>query len=150
MKTSQTGTALVQLLVVIAVIGIAAIVTFPRLSEYTNDLELKNSTKALLANLKLAQQKTVTEQVKYAIRLTPLGGGYFLVKKSDPEEIMASWLLSDNVYFSSITGLVANEAVYNFAGAVDFTGEITLTHAETAKQTLVEIKPSGYVSWQSQ
>jgi len=150
MKIHPSGTSLIQLMVVMAILVIIAAVSFPRLTEYTNDLELKNSTKALLANLKLAQQKTVTEQVKYAVRLTPAGGSYFLVKKTVPEEVLASWLLNNNVYFSTITGLVNNEAVYNFTGAVDFTGEVTLTHLDTAKQTLVEIKPSGYVSWQSQ
>lgn len=150
MKIHQAGAALIQLLVVIGIVAVIAVVSFPRLTEYTNDLELKSSTKALLANLKLAQQKTVTEQVKYAVRLTPAGNNYFLVKKTDPEEVLENWSLNNNVYFSTITGLANNEAVFNFAGAVDFTGNVTLTHLDTGKQTLVNIKPSGYVSWQSQ
>ncbi|MBU1036751.1 hypothetical protein KKF32_01785 [Patescibacteria group bacterium] len=126
-----------------------SIVTFPLIREYSKNLELKNGTKAVIQSLRLAQQSAVTEQFKYAIRFTALADTYYLVKKVDPEEIINSWQLPNSVYFFYIDGLEDDEAVFNSAGAVDFSGDVYLAHLQNQAQTLIEIKPSGYITWQN-
>ena len=57
------GYSLAQLLIVIGIIVIITLVTFPVFTDYLNNLELKNSTQDVVSNLKLAQQLAVTEQI---------------------------------------------------------------------------------------
>lgn len=142
------GFSIAQLLIVIGIIAVVSTITFPSLASYTKSLQLKNSTKEVVAKLRLAQQYALTEQVKHSIRFTPLSTSYSLVKLSDPEIILETFNLNSQVNFTSISGLIANQAVYNSGGAVDFPGEIYLTHQSTGAQTLINAKPSGYVTWQ--
>ena len=142
------GYSLAQLLIVIGIIAVIALITFPSFTGYLNNLELKNSTHEVVSHLKLAQQLAVTEQVKHAVRFVPLGNTHQLIKLTDPEIILSAFQLADSVYFLSSGGLENNQAVFNAGGAVDFNGEIYLTHQISGMQTVISVKPSGYVSWQ--
>jgi len=148
MKRKITGFSVAQLLIVIGVMMLVTAITLPNLTDYVKNLQLKNSTKEVMAKLKLAQQYALTEQVKYALRFVPLNSSYSLIKMGEPETTIDSYEMSSNVYLSSISGLQNNEAVYNAGGAVDYQGEIYLTHADTGVQTLINVKPAGYVTWQ--
>ena len=143
------GFSIAQLLIVLGIIVVVSAVTFPSLSGYTKNLELKNTTKEFVVNLKLAQQYAVTEQVKHSVSFTLLDNQYNLIKKDDSDEILQSFLLDEDVFFASQTGLTDNEVVYNAGGSVDFAGEIYLTHQSTLNQTVINIKPSGYITWQT-
>ena len=137
-----------EILTVIGIIIVVSSMTFLVLRNYQKSQDLKNSTRDFIGNLKLAQQYSVTEQVKYAARISILNNDYYLVKKSDPEEIIASFALAESINFSSQDGLVNDEAVFNPTGAVDFAGNVFLTHEQTQTRTKISIKPSGYVTWE--
>ncbi len=148
MTISTKGFTLAQLLIVIGIIIFVSLVTLPALGQYTKDLELKNSTKEIISKLKLAQQYAVTEQVKHSLRFTPLDNSYYLIRKGEPETTLETSYLKETIYFASISGLENNEVVFNSAGAVDLNGEVYLAHLYTENQTLITIRPSGYVNWQ--
>ncbi len=143
----KSGTSIFEILVVIAVIFIIAMVSYPFLTNYSNDQDLKNSTKVLVGHLKLAQQYTVTEQDKHSIRVDLLVPTYSLFKKGSPDELISGFELDNNVFFLQTTGIQNDEAVFNPTGAVDYSGEIILKHQATGDMTKIYIKPSGYVSW---
>lgn len=145
---SGAGFTIFELLTVIALIVILAVIFYPNFKDYLQDQDLKNSTVAFIGNLKLAQQYTVTEQIKYAIKASLQSDNYTLVKKTEPEIITGNFTLGSNIYFSATGGLINNEAVFNPTGAVDFSGEIFLTHQTSGKRTKIYIKPSGYVTWE--
>ncbi|PIT90709.1 MAG: hypothetical protein COU22_00715 [Candidatus Komeilibacteria bacterium CG10_big_fil_rev_8_21_14_0_10_41_13] len=142
------GFSLVELITVVAIIGILASLTYPSFNNYTQNQELKNSAKELLSNLKLAQQYTVTEQAKYSVAINLMSGSYSLIKKGDPDQTIQSFSLDEDVYFSSANGIQDSEAVFNPTGAVDYSGEVFLTHQQSERLVKVTIKPSGYVNWE--
>lgn len=143
------GISIAQLLIVVAIIVVISFVSFPALSGYIKDLELKNSTKEVILNLKLTQQLAVTEQVRHSLLFSPLDSSYYLIKKTEPATTLESFYLAPSVYFATISGFENNEVVYNSAGAVDLSGDIYLSHLNTQNQTLINVKPSGYVNWQT-
>ena len=148
-KYFSFGFSVAEILTVSAIIIIILLITAPIIKNYLNNLDLTNSTKLLISNLKLAQQYTVTQQLKHAIRMDIYSHTFYLVKKEPSEEILQTLNLDEKVIFESFTGIENNEVVYNPAGAVDFTGEINLKHQITSNQTKVYIKPSGYVTWEN-
>lgn len=137
-----------EILTVIGIIIVLSLMAFLVLKNYQKFQDLKNSTKDFIGRLKLAQQYSVTEQIKYAVRIDLLNNSYYLIKKSVPEEVISSFLMSESVNFSSLSGLENNEAVFNPTGAIDFPGDVFLTHELTQEQTKVSLKPSGYVTWE--
>ena len=143
------GFSVAQLLVVLGIMVIVSAATFPSLSEYTKNLQLQNATKEFVVNLKLAQQLAITGQVKHALSFDILGADYHLVKQSDPEVTVKDLQLAEDVFFASQIGLLDDEIVYNAGGSVDFAGQLYLTHQSTQNQTVINIKPSGYITWQT-
>jgi len=139
---------LFEILIAVAILFIISSIAYPSLRDYSKTLDLKNGSKQVIGNLKLAQQYTVTEQVKYSIRIDLLANTYALYKKGDPDELILAFELDDQVYFSQAVGLVDDEVVFNPTGAVDFSGDIYLTHQQTGLVTKISIKPSGYVTWE--
>ncbi|MBU1131298.1 prepilin-type N-terminal cleavage/methylation domain-containing protein [Patescibacteria group bacterium] len=147
-KKNNKGFSLAEVLTTLAIIIIIALVTAPAMKQYFNNLQLNNSAKYLISNLRLAQQYTVTQQKKHAIRMELWNNTYYLVKKEPVEEILQTFSLKNGTIFSSFSGLQNNEAVYNASGAVDYSGEVYLEHQASGHQTKILIKPSGYVTWE--
>jgi len=147
---NKKGYTLVEILAIVFIIFIISLVSFPTFRNYTQNLEVKGSTEKLLSHIKLAQQYTVSEQVKYAIRITPLSNTYYLIKKTEPEEVIETYSLDNKVYFANNIGIQNNEVSFNFGGGVDYAGQIFITHLYTEITALIDIKPSGYVNWQKQ
>lgn len=149
LKKFNKGFSLAEVLTTLAIIAVVAIIIAPAINQYSANLELNNSTKYLISNLKLAQQNTVTEQKKHAIRIDLFANSYYLVKKEPVEEILQNFNLEEEVIFSAFSGIQNYEVVFNPTGAVDYSGEVYLTHQGSVNQNKIVIKPSGYVTWES-
>ena len=147
---NKKGFTLAEIIAVIIVIATVSLISFPTFKNYTQNLEIKSSTKQFISHLKIAQQYTVTEQIKYAIIITPLNNSYSLVKIGDPDVTIETYALDETGYFASNTGIQDNEVSFNFGGGVDYAGQVFITHLHAEITTLVDIKPSGYVNWQEQ
>ncbi len=147
---NKKGVILAEIIIIIFIIIIVSTIAYPNFKKYTQNLEIKGSTRQLVSHLKIAQQYTVTEQVKYIIRIQPLNKTYYLVKNTTPETIVETYTLDDSVYFKSNTGIQNNEVSFNFGGGVEYAGQIFISHLYTDITTIVDIKPSGYVNWQEQ
>ena len=66
---NQRGTSLFEILIALAIVFIMAIIAYPNLKDYSQHQDLNNSSKEVIGSLKLAQQYTVTEQVKYSVKV---------------------------------------------------------------------------------
>ena len=145
----HSGFTLVELIIIVAIIGALSVISIPNFKQYLTNLELNNSTKQLIGKMKIAQQYTVTEQLVHSVRMDILGSSYYLIKTEPSEEILETISLDDSVIFHSFTGIQNNEVVFNSAGAVEYSGTIVLEHQTSLKQTQINIKPSGYITWET-
>jgi type II secretory pathway pseudopilin PulG len=144
----RLGISLLEIIVAISIFLVILGIGIISFSGFLENIELDNSTKYLISKLKLAQQYTVTTQLKHAISFDLFSNTYHLVKKEPLLQTLENLSLSEGIIFNSIAGLQNNEAVFNSAGAVDYSGEIILLSQESGKQTKIYIKPSGYVTWE--
>ncbi len=145
MLKKESGLSLAEILVAMGIILILALLIYPNLKTYLTQQLLSANAEKFVGYLKLAQQRTVTEQLKYAIKVNLLSQNYYLVKKGSPDIVLENYSLAEPISFNQINGLVDNEVVFNPTGAVDFSGDIYLLHQQTNEQKKIMIKPSGYV-----
>lgn len=146
MRKKKIGMSLIEVLIITSLIITLSFFVYPAFSAYSKNQGLKNSAKQIVADLRLAQQLAVTKQIKHSLRVIPMSYQYQIIKKGAPETVEADNQISSYVIFSQISGLVNNEAVFNSAGAVDYAGDIYLTHQQTGLIIKISIKPSGYVT----
>jgi type II secretory pathway pseudopilin PulG len=147
MNLKSGGFSLLQTVVVFAIIILISSFSFPKLVNYNQSLQLRNSAKLIVEKLRTAQQLTVTSQNKYSLRFSPLSNIVSLIKKTTPETVIETFTLNTDVLISEISNLLNDEVVFNSAGAVEHSGEVTLAHNKIISKILIEIKPSGYVTW---
>ena len=140
------GFGLIEILITIALIGILAGLSFPIWRSAACSADLKNDAKEIMAQLRLAQQNAITEQIGYSVRFDDLGKKYELIKD---QEIIQTFYLENNTDFQSI--VIQDETSYirfTSIGAPSASGIITLESAHsscTGKTAQIKITPAGYI-----
>lgn len=138
------GFTLIEFLIVIGIIGILAMIGVPVFRSYQPDIQLSGIVRNLVADLRYAQQLTVTEQVEHGVRFCTSTENYQIIKYLSPEEILKEENLPPEVTFGNIEGFINNEVRFNAYGAVNKSGFITLENSKGGT-TIIEIRPSGFI-----
>lgn len=140
------GFTLIEIGISITILTVMATIGFPYFRTQLQNLKLSNAAKDLIIDLRYAQQLTVSEQDIFYLKIYPELSQYKIIKESSSQTIKAATLPS-NVIFHDI-GFSDNKVVFNYYGAVTVSGVIILKHTITDKTFSIEVKPSGYVSYQ--
>lgn len=140
----QSGFSLVELLIVIGTITILSSIAVPALRAYQPNLKLQAESRQLTADLRLAQQMTVTEQLIYYVEIDNISGRYYLKKQTAPASPIKTISLNPAINFQEVTGFTNNSIIFNSYGAVSEAGRIILANLQ-GKTVTIEVKPSGYV-----
>ncbi len=135
---------LMDLLVTFSIIALLATVSIPYLRKYQPNLKLSGEARTLTTDLRLAQQLTVTEQKVHLISFDLLNDKYYILKIDVATTTVKTVSLDPEVSLKQITGLIDNQAVFNFYGGVSQSGTVTLTNINNV-DAIINIKPSGYI-----
>ena len=137
---------LVELLVVVAIIGVLILVGMPAFRYIQKDLQLSGSARELITDLRYAQQLTITEQVEHGILFDSAQKKYRLIKhKETGDIILKEKFFPEEIKTLTLTGLTDNnEARFNPYGAIKETGTITLVNTKEEKK-IIDVRPSGFV-----
>ncbi len=137
--------SLIESLVVIGIMVLLLTLGIPAFRGRQQAVNLQSDARTLLSDLRLAQQRTVGEQITYLVKLlTTNPQKYQVVKRSGGDTIIKQHDLSSGVSWQNTGGFTNDEIVFTTTGAVVQSGTIILQN--TASQTIsVEVKPSGYV-----
>lgn len=141
----RSGISILEILAVIGIIVLIALLGIPSFRARQQSAQLSFDARTLISGLRLAQQKTVTEQTTHLIKLvTDAPQAWKLIRRNGGDTVLDTQPLSTGNTFQNTGGFTNNEIVFTSTGAVVESGTITLQN--TANQTTgVEIKPSGYV-----
>lgn len=143
-KHNQSGTLLVNLVVGLGVITLLMTISIPYLRRYQPNMKLDGQSRSLAADLRYAQQLTVTEQAVHAVDFNLGGDSYQIIKIGVASTTVKTVEFDPEVSFQQITGLTDNRVVFNYYGGVSQSGQVVLINTNF-KTATINIKPSGYV-----
>ncbi|MDD2696565.1 MAG: prepilin-type N-terminal cleavage/methylation domain-containing protein [Candidatus Pacebacteria bacterium] len=131
-----------EILVVIGIIGILALFALPALRAFQPNLQLSSVTQELVADLRYAQQLTVTEQKEHCLLFFPSEKKYQL--KECQGAVLKEKILPKEIESITPTGFTGDEVKYNPYGAVSEPGTVVLENTKKETKT-ISIKASGFV-----
>ena len=139
----RRGFGIVELLMVIAIIGLLTVFSMPLLSNYQKTTKLNSEARILATNLRYAQQLAISQQNVFNIVFIPVSNSYQIVNSST-NQLIKEVAMDSEVSISTITSLVNDTVQFTPTGATIQPGSVSLTNSR--HQTLtVNIKASGYV-----
>lgn len=138
------GSLLLNVLVSFGIIALMATISIPYIRQYQPNLKLNATARDLTADLRYAQQLTITEQAAYLVDLNLDNDSYQILKSGIATTTIKTVEFDSSVSFQQITGLTDNQVVFNFYGGVSESGQIVLINTN-GKTATINVKPSGYV-----
>ena len=145
MFKKNSGFTLVEMLAVLGIVILITLVSIPSFTGFQRSQKLKNQTGELAADLRLAQQYAISEQVVYNVVFNPSHTiNSYQIIKSSTGAVVKTITLDREVRISEITGLANNTVQYVDTGGVVLAGTVYLVNTQNQTTTL-RIKPSGYV-----
>src|SRR3989338_11560814 len=138
----KRGFSVIELLVVSGLMVLIISVSLPLLASYQKTTKLRNEARALATNLRLAQQKAITEQIIYKV-LFPDDASYQIVNNGTGD-VFKTVEMEAEVTLNEITGFTDDTIRFTATGAVVEAGLVELINTKE-EVSILEIKPSGYV-----
>ena len=119
MKTNK-GFSLIELIIVIAIIGIVLAIASPSFYKYRQNTNLKEATRELAGDISLYRQTAIAQNVRYRINFNPSGniydsytiqvespansGTYVDVSTKSPTSVSSSIIIMGDASSPSFTG----------------------------------------------
>lgn len=135
---------LIDLLVVLGIIALLSTLTIPYLKKYQPNLKLNATARNLTADLRYAQQLTITEQKVHLVNFNMANNKYDILRIGTATTTVKTVNLDSEIGFKEITGLTNNQVAFNFYGGVNQSGQVVLNNKNNLTAT-INIKPSGYI-----
>jgi len=141
----QKGFTIAEILVVVSVMALLTAISIPLLARFQPNLKLNGAGRMLAADLRLAQQLTVTEQTIHLVSLNISGGAYDILSLGAATTTVKSVTLPTDVSFDTASTTVSEIRFNSYGGASgESDGRIQLKNTND-KELIINIKASGYV-----
>ena len=141
----KVGMTLIEIIVAIGILVLLVLIAIPAFRAGQQNTKLNGDARALLGDLRLAQQNTVAEQVTYLVKIFSNPDHYQIIRRQVGDAVIKDRDLSSNIRWQNTGGFSDDEIVYTTAGAVVESGIILLYNDISNKTISIEVKPSGYV-----
>jgi len=145
--TSQKSFTLIELLTVMAVIGILVLIGMPALRNFQPTLQLNGIVRGLMSNLRLTQQLAISEQLEYCLVLPdsfPSNREYQIIQCDQMEPFKQELIPEEITGLSIVPSLSNNEVRYNPYGSVKESAQIILENINNQTKT-IDVRPSGFI-----
>lgn len=144
-KNQKGAALLMDVLISMGIIIFIAALSTPYFRQYKTNMVLIGTARDLTADLRLAQQSTVTEQVVYLLEFNTIERKYSVEKMGAATTTVKTVALPEGVDFQSISPGLEDKVIFNSFGAVNQSGQIVLVATDDSRIATINIKPSGYV-----
>ncbi|AKM82064.1 TPA: type II secretion system protein GspH [Candidatus Berkelbacteria bacterium] len=145
-KISQ-GFTLIELIIVIAIMGILTAAVTPTVSSYLPGIRLNGTARGLTSDLRESQEKSITEQKQYLIRFnsTSIPPTYDIIRLVDAnEELQKQIILPNNEQLTLGETITNNQIIFSPDGGPSSSGNLTLSINSITK--VVNVSPAGFIS----
>ena len=144
---SGAGFTLTEVFVVISIIGILALISFPVLRNFQPTLQLNGIVRELVSGLRLTQQLAVSEQVEYCFILPdnfPSNRAYQIIQCGESQFFEQGIIPVEIIGLTIVPSLSNNEVRYNSYGAAKESAQITIENVQNKTKT-INVRPSGFI-----
>ncbi len=144
----RKGFTLLELIVVVGLIVLVGTFITPTYQLLLSQLQLNTAVEQVAEQVRLAQQKTVTEQTIYGITFTvgatsvPL---YSYNSGTGTKTTQSTLQLPTNISISTVSFSTNTDIRFATSGAPNYSGTLTLLDSIRSKSRTIEIRPSGTV-----
>lgn len=129
----------------IGILTLIVLVGIPVFRAGQQSTKLNGDARALLGDLRLAQQNTVAEQKTYLVKIFSNPDRYEVVRRDIGDVVIKARDLSADIRWQNTGGFTNDEIVFTTAGAVVEAGTIVVYNVNSNNTISVGVKPSGYV-----
>ena len=143
----QNSFTLMEALIVVAIIGVLALISFPVLRNFQPTLQLNGIVRELVSNLRFTQQLAVSEQVEYCFVLPddfPFNREYQIIQCGESQSFKQGLIPEEIIGLTIVPSLSNNEVRYNSYGAVKESAQITIENVQNKTKT-INVRPSGFI-----
>ncbi|MFA6594439.1 MAG: GspH/FimT family pseudopilin [Candidatus Buchananbacteria bacterium] len=141
-RSNLAGFSLLELVVVIALLGIITGVGLPYYQGFTVNLQLQGAARDLASDLRYAQQQAVTTQANHQVAFY-ISQNFYQVANASTGSLIKSRTIKSPILLESTT-LASSTAIFNATGAAISSGNIILSNSN-GRHAVIDVKPSGYV-----
>ena len=131
-----------EVTVVLVIIGIMLAIVIPNLPAVKRRIQLNESVRELISDLRYVQQLTITEQQNYCLKIFS-GEKKYQTLRCQEEIVIKEKFLPAEIISINATGFSDNKVEFNPYGAVKESGQIIFQAAGGLKT--IDIKISGFV-----
>jgi len=151
---NQKGISLIELLTVIAIIVVLVGISIPAWRAFAPRFKLNKETERIVEELRFAQQRTVSEQIVYALEFDKEAETYTVVRfNPDPDnpgeyilETVKTEALDSVIGINELYNLTDPEIRFTAAGGVVEAGQIELIN-QNMDTKLIDVRPSGFIDY---
>ena len=142
-RVYSPGFTLAEILISVAIILLLMGISLALLKSLQPSLQLSGSIRDLITDLRYAQQITITEQIKYCVKLF-LDEKKYQIRRCATGQVIVEKFLGGGIQAMTASGFSDNEIEFNPYGAAKQSGQITLENTNGQIKT-IEVRPSGFV-----
>lgn len=143
-KNQKGGALLMNVIVGVGIFAMLSLLSIPYLQRYQTSIKLNGVAKNLTADLRYAQQLTITEQNAYLVQFSTSTQDYSILKTGVATTTIKTVAFPAEISYQSISAGLNNQVIFNYFGGVSQSGTVVLKNSED-KTTTINIKPSGYI-----
>lgn len=108
-----SGFTILELMVVIAIIGILGVVAYPKYSSSREHFKMYTTARECIADIRYAQQLSIDSKIKYGIYFTSQD---YSIKRSDTLEVIKKITFNRGITYEQIQGLTDNVIIFGTDG----------------------------------
>ncbi|MHB8907504.1 MAG: GspH/FimT family pseudopilin [Syntrophales bacterium] len=151
MKTlKKNGFSLLELMIVIALMGIISAIAAPKLADYMAERRLRGAARMVMSDLMMARQRAVSQNNPFRVTFNGDHRTYTILDDdngngiSDPGEASETKDIRTDYYDVTISNASANPT-FSSRGAATLATTVTLTSSRTGGSRYVKVASTGRV-----
>ncbi len=148
----RRGFSLLEIVIVLGIVVVLLAISIPAWRHYALNLKLREAADGVVADLKLAQQRTVSEQIVYTVKFYADTESYSVIRFNPDQENPGSYVpetlstqkLDAEIDLVQVYEFSIPEVRFTAAGGVVEGGQVELQN-RNGEGRVIDVRPSGFI-----